>query len=301
MKNKQEKFILYLGGGSMAGVFGAGVVSALEKMDIYDRIEAVYGASCGALNGAYFLTKNTSSGSTIYYEVLINNFIYPQNLFKGFIQRILKIFYPISTNKMVNVVDLRYLFNIVKYDSKRKLDIKKLKNQKIPFYIKVFNLSQKKINYLFLQNSSAPYKLLKASTNVVPYTIDFENINGKKYIDGTVVESIGLGYLLKKYPNRKFIIVFNSYPERKFKHYLESFFEGLASIFVYGPRAVIYFLKAEFYLRKDINLIKKNSRILFIHPPKNNFTNSATTDQKTLKETYQMGQLAVEKIKKFIK
>lgn len=41
----KEKCVLYLGGGAMSGVFGAGVVTALQEMGIYDKIEAVHATS----------------------------------------------------------------------------------------------------------------------------------------------------------------------------------------------------------------------------------------------------------------
>ena len=88
MKNK--KVVLYFGGGAMSGVFGAGVITALEKENIYDKVKAVYGASAGAFNAAYFLTKQTELGSSIYYEDLTKNFIFLSNVLPTTFQRFWK-------------------------------------------------------------------------------------------------------------------------------------------------------------------------------------------------------------------
>ena len=62
-----NKLIIYIGGGSMSGIFSAGVVTGLQDMNFYDKIEAIYGGSAGAINAAYFLSKQTKLGSSIYY------------------------------------------------------------------------------------------------------------------------------------------------------------------------------------------------------------------------------------------
>jgi len=82
-----KNLFLYLGGGAMAGVFSAGVVTKFQELDIYDKIEAVYGASAGALNAAYFLTKQTKFGLDIYAVEMPKNLIRFKNTFKAILQR----------------------------------------------------------------------------------------------------------------------------------------------------------------------------------------------------------------------
>ena len=74
-----NKVVLYLGGGSMAGVFGAGVVTRLQEENFYKHIKVAYGASAGAFNLAYFLAKQSELGSKIYWEDLTYDFISPEN------------------------------------------------------------------------------------------------------------------------------------------------------------------------------------------------------------------------------
>lgn len=301
MIKDKEKFILYLGGGTMAGVFGAGVLSALQEMDIYNQIEVVYAGSGGAANGAYFLSKQKEVGTRIYFEDLTHDFILKRNFIKVFCQRIFSIFWKIPLSKMDNLIDLEYLFNIFKNDPIKRLDIEKIKNQSIPFYVRIFNLEKKKNEYRDIHNSPDFWKFLKASMSIVPYSVNLENINGNQYIDGTILNLIDFKYLRKKYPDQKIVVIFNENSRRNLFHFLKSFLEGLGSTFIYGGRSIGYFLGAQFKLKKDIKLIQKDKKAIFISPPVSNPTSPITIDVEKLKKTYQMGKKEVQKIKNFIK
>jgi len=292
------KIVIYFGGGTMAGVFSAGIIKKLQDMDIYDKIEAVYGGSCGSINAAYFLTKQADMGYSIYCENLTHDFLYKSRVFFAFLQRFYSgLIYRIPRGKILNVVDLNFLFNIIKYS--KRLNIDKLKIQPIPFYVKVFNLNKDKIQYLEVAKYN-PIKVLKASVDVVPYVSDSEGINGEEYVDGTILESINLQYFLDKYPAHKIVIISNTNIRRQFKHYLKSFFESLAAISTYGFKAIGYFVKGEFQLRRDIAYARRTKNVLFISPPKNNPTNIITTNPEKLKRTYKMGMKEAEKIRELL-
>ena len=76
-----------MGGGVMAGIFGAGVVTSLEEENAYPFIEAVYGSSAGVMIAAYFLASQSKLGSSIFYEDLLNNFITPSYVPLGIYDR----------------------------------------------------------------------------------------------------------------------------------------------------------------------------------------------------------------------
>jgi predicted patatin/cPLA2 family phospholipase len=59
-------------GGAMRGVISAGMVSALEALGYGQAFDAVYGASAGAINAAYFLAGQARLGTTIYHEDINN-------------------------------------------------------------------------------------------------------------------------------------------------------------------------------------------------------------------------------------
>jgi predicted patatin/cPLA2 family phospholipase len=56
----------------MRGVISAGMVSALEDLDMTHAFDAVYGASAGSINAAYFLAGQAKLGTSIYYEDINN-------------------------------------------------------------------------------------------------------------------------------------------------------------------------------------------------------------------------------------
>jgi len=63
---------LVVEGGAMRGVISAGMVSALEELGATRAFDAVYGASAGAINAAYFLAGQARLGTTIYHEDINN-------------------------------------------------------------------------------------------------------------------------------------------------------------------------------------------------------------------------------------
>jgi len=295
-----EKFILYLGGGAMAGVFGAGVVTKFQELDIYDKIEAVYGASAGALNGAYFLTKQTKFGLDIYAVEMPKNLIRYKNTFKAILHRFQHTYGErFSRKKISNVLDIRYIFEEVIRNRKR-LDFDYLKSQRIPFYVKVLNLSSFEIENLNIDDHD-PVKLLKAAVDIAPYTFDTERIGKFDYIDGALKELIGLNYLLKKYPNRKIVLVLNFPIKRGIHFYIKDFFEGLFSIPMYGKNLYKCYLNRESGIRKDIDLAINNDRVLLIYPVDGKSLNPASTDKDKILESFAYGREQGMKIIDFLK
>ncbi len=57
----------------MRGVVSAGMVAALEQLDLLDSFDAIYGSSAGAISGAYFLAGQARYGVTIFYENINND------------------------------------------------------------------------------------------------------------------------------------------------------------------------------------------------------------------------------------
>jgi len=295
-----EKFVLYLGGGAMAGVFSAGVVTKFQELDIYDKIEAVYGASAGALNAAYFLTKQTKFSLDIYAIEMAQNLIHLKNTFKGILQRFQYTHgEEFSRRKISNVIDVHYIFEEV-IKKRKRLDFDALKSQKIPFYVKVLNLSNFEVENLNIDNHD-PVKLLKAAIDVAPYTFDKERMGESDYIDGALKEYIGLNYLLKKYPQHKIVIVLNFPIKRSFKFYIKDFFEGLFSIPMYGMNLCECFLRRESILREDINLAHETDRVLLIYPVNSKALNPASTNKDKILESFTYGREQGMKIIDFLK
>ena len=67
-----KDIILIIEGGGILGVFGAGVLTAFQEANIYNRIKCIYATSAGAHDAAYFLTKQSKLGSSIYFKDFFN-------------------------------------------------------------------------------------------------------------------------------------------------------------------------------------------------------------------------------------
>src|SRR5947209_1851988 len=59
-------------GGGMRGVVSAGMVAALEQLDLLHSFDVVYGASAGAVSAAYFVAGQARYGTTIFYDDINN-------------------------------------------------------------------------------------------------------------------------------------------------------------------------------------------------------------------------------------
>ena len=57
----------------MRGVVSAGMLEALEHSGMLETIDAVYGSSAGAVNGAFFLASQAAYGISIYFEDINNS------------------------------------------------------------------------------------------------------------------------------------------------------------------------------------------------------------------------------------
>lgn len=300
MRNK--KIILYLGGGCMSGIFGAGIVTALEEKNLYNKIKAVYGESAGAINAAYFLARQSVYGATIYYEDLLKGFVRPWLIPYGSWQRFCnRNIYKISRKNIKDVVDINYLFKIIK--TKKILDVKRMKSGEINFYVKVLNIDTGRISHLNVKKGNS-LKILKAAASVVPYYFSSQRIGGKRYIDTYIKEPIGLAYLLKKYPKNKIVVCIN-YPIKGFSDYsyfIRDVLEYLVTKNMYKTCIYEDFKNRTESMIKDVELVDKNKkRVLLIYPPENNPSVPWTIDKKKLLTTYKMGQRQINKILKFIK
>ncbi|MBI4452321.1 patatin-like phospholipase family protein [Candidatus Woesearchaeota archaeon] len=291
-----KKAILYLGGGGMMGVFGAGVVTGLQKMDLYDSFEAVCGCSAGTFNGAYFLTHQSMLGSRIYWEDLTDNFLLRRNIPFGAIQRIWNGYvYPINFNKIVNAMNLDRLIWVA--ENKKVLNIDKLRKQKIPLYVKLLNTNNMKIEYIDLRKGNI-IQLLSSSCSTLPYY--FPTPQNRKYVDAAIKEPLGLDYLLKLNPNRKIVAVFNLSTDRNLWHYVKNIFEGTVANAMFRSAFYKCFMQRESSIRRNLKIAKNNNKILLVCPSKNNPVQSWTLNRSKLKQSHKEGVDVAKIVKIFL-
>ena len=299
MEKGKEKIIVYLGGGAMSGVYGAGVLKGLHDLSLVNSIEAIYTGSVGSINAAYLLSNQTEIGPTIYFEDLQNGFIFPLNIFTGTFDLIMNRFIKrIQSEKAHNVVDINYVYNILK--NKKPLDLCAIKDSPIALYIKILNIDTGEIKYESFKDCPN-LDLLKASISIKPYYFDETLIGKNHYVDGTIKEPLGIEYLLSKYPNRKILVVLNEPTKRGLRHYFKNFIEAsVSSLYPYKISLFKIFIVRENFLRKDIRICLNNKNILLPHPNFKHRVRPRTTNPSILKRNFNHGMEDSQNVLSFI-
>ena len=178
-RKDSSKLGLVIEGGGMRGVVSAGMLSALEHLNLLNCFDLVIGSSAGAVNGAYFLAGQSVRAVTSYYEN-INNEKFIRNTFKAI------------TNLMLNkpALDLHYLYNqVIKHE--KVLDSDKVLNSLIP--LKVIVSSMKKRKAVVLDNFQTSRQLIDslwAGTKIPIITGSPFKMNDDYYWDAFVYEAI---------------------------------------------------------------------------------------------------------------
>ena len=283
----KAKFILYISGGTMTGVFGAGVVSSLQDLDLYDRIEAIYSASAGTITAAYFTARQSRLGSSIFYEDLTHNFVSITKFYKGIWDRIKAgLQESKSHDHFRDALNIDYLFRVI--TQKKVLDIRAVVNQPIPIYTKLLNLKTKQIEYFDIRKGDT-LALLRASVLLVPYVHEVYESMDNKYTDAALIEPLGLKYIANTYPNRKIVVIFNLPLERKLRYKFKNLIEGQIMSYMYDKTFYPLLAQVEDKLRDELTAIRENPKMVLLHPGSDSPTRSRTTDFKKLRATYQQG------------
>lgn len=165
-----SKIGLVLEGGSMRGMFTAGVLDTF--MDENIDVDGIIGVSAGALFGPNYYSKQR--GRALRYN-----------------QRFCKDYRFISMLSFLftgNIVNKNFAF----YDVTLKYDIFDnetfMKNNK-GYYSTVTNVETGKAEYIEMNNIVDEMEVLRASS-AIPVLSKIVEINGKKYLDGGIADSI---------------------------------------------------------------------------------------------------------------
>lgn len=262
--NSRDLIFIFFGGG-MKGVFGAGVATTLEKLNLYNRIHSIYAVSSGAHDAAFLLAKGTQIGSTIYYEDLIINNKFIKNDKSKFLYKLFKNSIN-KKNKVNKLMNIDYLIDVEK--NKKILEIEKISESKIPFFIRLFNCKNKKVEWV--DGKTDIFKKLKAAVAVVPFYPNAVRINGVVYFDGDILSEIidhDLEKVINNNPDKKIFIVLNTSIKNKFS--ISSIIEDLlwAILLIFFIKKIYIFNKFNFFKeKKKLNKYCKLSNIKIIDP-----------------------------------
>ena len=161
---------LVLEGGAMRGMYTAGVLDIFMENNI--EVDGIVAVSAGVLFGVNYLSKQ--KGRVIRYN-------------KRFIKdkRYMGMRSLITTG---NIVNKDFSFYEVPY----KLDIfddETYKKSNIDFYATVTNVETGKPEYVKVKSVFEQMEVLRA-TSAMPFVSKFVELNGKKYLDGGISDSI---------------------------------------------------------------------------------------------------------------
>ena len=191
-----KEYGLVLDGGGARGAYQIGAWKALKEAGV--RINAVAGTSVGALNGALICMDDPEKAEQIWKNISFSQVMdvddtWMEQLFDGEhrFSEILAEARRILTERGVDITPLKNLIQ-------KNIDEGKIRMSGKEFCILTFSLTDFK--ELDLSISDIPEGKLKDYLLASAYLIGFRNekLDGRRYIDGGVVNNVPLGSLVKR-------------------------------------------------------------------------------------------------------
>ena len=164
------KIGLVLEGGAMRGMYTSGVLDAFHDENL--KFSDIIGVSAGTLFGVNFLSKQR--GRAIRYNKRFSKKLNYMGL------------YSLITSK--NIINKDFAFYKVPFE----LDVfdnEEYKKSNTNFYATVTNVETGEPEYILLKDVFEQMELLRA-TSAMPFVSEIVEIDGKKYLDGGVSDSI---------------------------------------------------------------------------------------------------------------
>jgi predicted patatin/cPLA2 family phospholipase len=161
-------------GGAMRGVISAGMVSALEDLGYINAFDAIYGASAGAINAAYFLGGQARVGTTIYHDDINNrHFIDPGRALRG-----------------RPIVDLSFLLDDVATERKP-LNVARVLASRTPLYVLATNVTREAACVLHgFPDKTSLFGALRAGATMPVIAGDPFAYDGDLFLDASLTQPI---------------------------------------------------------------------------------------------------------------
>ena len=169
------KIGLVLEGGGMRGLFSAGVLDALLELKELS-VNGIVGVSSGALFGVNYVSKQKE-------RAVRYNKKYADD------KRYMGLHSWITTGNAVNkdfaFYELPYKLDVFDNETFKKADT--------DFYVVMTNVESGKPEYVLIEDAFAQMEYLRA-TSALPFASKIIEINGKKYLDGGISDSIPIDF-----------------------------------------------------------------------------------------------------------
>lgn len=239
---------LVLEGGGMRALFTAGVLDALLDVKELD-VDGIVSVSAGALFGANYVSGQKE-------RAIRYNKKYARD------KRYMGLHSWITTG---NAVNKDFAF----YELPFKLDVfdqEKFKESKIDFYVVMTNVENGQAEYVLIEDVFEQMEYLRA-TSALPFASKIIEINGKKYLDGGISDSIPIDYCQSLGYDK--IILILTRPENSYKEDKLNFLYKL--VYRKYPNLVerlINMGKDYEVVLKKIKDLETENKIFVIRPPK---------------------------------
>lgn len=265
-----DKLTLIIEGGAMRTIVSGGFLVALHELGFCDIFDTIYGTSAGALGGAYFLSKQTPYGISLFYEVVNNSDF-------------------INLMTVPPYFNIDYLMDAV--INKKKLDVQALKNHPTELFIPATSVITGKARYFSSHEDIDILAALKASCALPIYYDNPVQINGGEYLDGGIVSALPVPRAILNGSTHILVLMTDS-PQRKVRtSYLPFWFE-LWRLKKYNQKFIYSYFNRAKNFQTTLKVIQgeheksQNVHIAAIAPEATDL-HAFTIDKKKLKTAYQ--------------
>lgn len=239
---------LVLEGGAMRGMYTAGVLDVFMENDI--KIDGIIGVSAGALFGVNYFSNQ--KGRALRYS---------KRFCKS--RRYMSILSYIFTGNIINK-------NFAFYKVSKELDVfddETYKKNNTGFYAVATNVETGKPEYLEIDSCFDKMESLRA-TSSIPLVSKFVEVDGKKYLDGGISDSIPIDKCIEMGFDKIIVVLTRDLEYRK-KELSDKTVFGLKRKFKKYPELVKTMIERPNKYNKTIDKIKeleKDDKIFVIRP-----------------------------------
>ena len=274
---------LVLEGGAMRGMFTAGVLDVFMENNI--KVTDIVGVSAGTLFGINYVSKQPKRALRYNLRYINDN-------------RYMSIKSLMRTGNLINK-DFTYYklpFQLDVFDNKT------FKQSDINFFATVTNIETGEAEYIKIEDAFKQMETLRA-TSALPFISEIIEINGKKYLDGGIANSIPVDYFEKQNYDKIIVILTRPIDYRKKKS------TGVQFKVTYGKYPKLIEKLENRY--QDYNNtveriveLEKQGKVLVIRPDEEITIKRLEKDTDKLQHVYDLGikngKESIERVKNYL-
>ena len=282
-----KKIGLVLEGGAMRGMWTSGILDSF--LDNKIKVDGIIGTSAGGLFGVNYVSKQRERGIR-----------YNKKYCRDY--RYMSLFSLIFTGNIINK-------NFAFYKVSKELDPfdnEEFKKSKIDFFVTATNVETGKADYFKINDPFEDMEKLRA-TSAIPLVSKCVKIDGKKYLDGGVSDSIPI-QKMEEIGYDKIIVVLTQPLDFKKKKISEKKEKLVKFVYKKYPNLIESMMNRHNDYNETIDYIKKlekSGKVFVIRPSKKLNIKVVERNPDKLEEIYQIGlkdgNESISKLKEFIK